>query len=299
MTMRQAFARLVMGVALLAPLSGQAQQAPADRWTFSLLPYLWLPSIDGKLNYAPPAAGGGSPSVSVDADTLLDNLNFAFMITGEARRGRWLVATDVMYVDMGSENSTVRSVDLNVGPGRINVATAGLNAGTKSSMTAWVWTLGGGYAAVQGRTSLDVLAGFRYLSLETKTDWQLTTTVTGTGPLGNTATFAQSGSVKESEDVWAGIVGAKGRAMLGAQQLVRQLLRRRRGRLVALHLAGRGRNRVRLQVGRDPLRLPVSVLQPGRRQADRQPRARRFRAGRELPILSAARAVPPIREGRL
>jgi hypothetical protein len=216
MRIRRAAVLTAAGLALLAPPCALSQQAPADRWTFSLLPYLWVPSIDGKFNYGPPPAGGGSPSVSVDADKILDNLNFAFMITGEARRGRWLVATDVMYVDMGSEHGTVRSVDLNPGNGRINVATTGLNAGTTNSLTAWVWTLGGGYAAVQGpRATLDVLAGFRYLSLETKTDWQLTATVTGTGPLGSTATFAQSGSVKQSEDVWAGIVGAKGRAMLG------------------------------------------------------------------------------------
>jgi hypothetical protein len=215
MATRRLLATMLIGLAMLAPLQALAQ-APADKWTFSILPYLWLPSIEGKLNYAPPGAGGGSPSVSVDADTLLDNLSFAFMFSGEARRGRWLVATDVMYVDLDGEASTVRSVDFNLGGGPVNVSTTGLNAGTQSSMTAWVWSLAGGYAAVLcPKATLDVLGGFRYLSLDTKTDWQLTATVTGTGPLGNTATFARSGSVKQSEDVWAGIVGAKGHVKLG------------------------------------------------------------------------------------
>jgi len=68
-------------LALLAPL-GAAAQPDAPPWKFSLMPYLWLPAVDGKLNYGPPRAGGGSANVSVDADTLLGDLNFAFMLTG-------------------------------------------------------------------------------------------------------------------------------------------------------------------------------------------------------------------------
>jgi opacity protein-like surface antigen len=203
---------LAATVCTLAPSLAQAQ-APADRWTFSVAPYLWLPSLDGKLNYGPPSAGGATPTVSVDADTLLDNLDFAFMGMGQARKGRWLVATDVIYLDFGGADSAVRSVDFNPGPGPVNVSTTGLNAGTNTDLKGWVWTLAGGYALIEGpRTSLDLLAGFRYLDLETSSDWQLTTTVAG--PAG-AATFARSGNVSRSEDVWMGIVGAKGRVKLG------------------------------------------------------------------------------------
>jgi hypothetical protein len=206
------FAAAVAGLALLAPLSASSQ-GPSDRWTFSVAPYLWLPSVDGKLNYGPPPAGGSSADVSVDADTLLDNLDMAFMIMGEARRNRWLIATDLIYLDFSKADSAVRSVDFNPGPGAINISTAGLNAGTDSSLTGWLWTLVGGYAAIQGpKWTLDVIGGFRYLSLETQTDWQLTAAVTG--PAG-AATFARTGSVERSEDLWTGIVGAKGRVRLG------------------------------------------------------------------------------------
>ncbi len=211
----RALSAVLAGAALLAPLAASAQ-APADRWTFSLMPYLWVPSVDGKINYGPPPSGGASANVSVDADTVLDNLDFAFMITGEARRGRWLVATDVIYLDFGAADSAVRSVDFNLGSGPINISTTGLNAGTQSKLTGWLWTMVGGYAAVQEpRWNLDVLGGFRYLDLDARTSWQLTATVTGTGPAGNTATFARSGSVEKSDTVWAALVGAKGRAKLG------------------------------------------------------------------------------------
>jgi hypothetical protein len=72
--------------------------------------------------------------VSVDASSILDNLAFAFMINGEARKGRWLLATDLIYLDLSSGDSAVRSVDLNPGPGRINVSTSQLNAGTSSDL---------------------------------------------------------------------------------------------------------------------------------------------------------------------
>jgi hypothetical protein len=59
-----------LAAALLAPQHAPAQ-APADKWTFSVMPYLWLPSLDGELRYGPPPAGGASANVSVDASTLL------------------------------------------------------------------------------------------------------------------------------------------------------------------------------------------------------------------------------------
>ena len=63
-------------VGLLAPLH-VAAQAAGDEWKFSLMPYLWLPSLDGSLRYGPPSAGGATPKVSIDSDTLLSDLDFA------------------------------------------------------------------------------------------------------------------------------------------------------------------------------------------------------------------------------
>ena len=92
-----------------------------------------------------------------------------------------------------------------------------MNTGTQSKLEGWLWTLVGGYAAVQEpRWNLDVIGGFRFLNLDAKTSWQLNATLTVTDPIGGaTATFARSGSVEKSENVWAGIVGAKGRVRLG------------------------------------------------------------------------------------
>ena len=217
MNARTLLVAVLAGLALLAPL-GAAAQPDAPPWKFSLMPYLWVPSVDGKLNYGPPPSGGGSANINIDTSTLLDNLDFAFMINGEARKGRWLVATDVIYLDFGHMDSSVRSVTFDLGPrGRIDVG-AGENSGTQSKLKGWLWTAVGGYAAIQDpRANLDVIGGFRYLSLDATTNWQLSANVTVTDPVGvATATFQRQGSVSKSDTLWAGIVGAKGRAKLGA-----------------------------------------------------------------------------------
>ena len=197
--------------ALLAPARASAQ-APADKWNYSIMPYLWLPSMDGTLRYGAPAAGGASPTVSVDADTLLGALDMAFMITGEARKGRWLLATDLIYLDLGSDSSSVRSVDFNPGSGPVNISNTALDEGTQTKLKGTVWTLVGGYAAVQGpRATLDVIGGFRYLDIKATTHWQLSATVNGPGG----QIFGTSGSVTRSDGLWDAIVGVKGRVRLG------------------------------------------------------------------------------------
>jgi hypothetical protein len=198
---------------LVAPHAGAqtaAPNPPADRWTFSVTPYLWLPGISTKLNYGPPGAGSPTPNVGVDADALLRALEFGLMVNGEARRGRWLVATDLIYLDLGRESSSVRSVDFNPGSGPVNVSTASLATGGSTTLRGTIWSMLGGYAALTDpRATLDVVAGFRYLRLDATSDWQLSATVTG--PAGS-GTFPASGSIERSNDLWTAIVGVKGRA---------------------------------------------------------------------------------------
>ena len=199
-------------LALLVPARALALPA-ADRWSYSVMPYLWLPSVDGNLRYGPPSAGGASPNVSVDADTVLGSIDFAFMLSGETRKSRWLIATDFITLDLSSDSSTVRSIDFNPGSGTVNVFNSALDTGTQTQVQGTVWTLVGGYAAVQDpRVSLDVIGGFRYFGLEATSDWQLSATVSA--PSG-AQTFARTGSVTKADDLWDVIVGVRGRVRLG------------------------------------------------------------------------------------
>ena len=213
--MKRAISTVAAVIATLCVSLQANAQAPSDRWTFSLQPYLWLPAVEGDLRYGPPPRlGGASANVKLSEKDFLESINFALLLQGEARKGRWLIASDLMYLDLGSEGSEVRSVDFNPGSGSgpINM-TAALNAGTETAIDAVVWTLVGGYNAVQNpAVTLDLIGGFRYLNLEARTNVRLTATVTG--PMGSQA-FAREGSVERKDDVWDAIIGARGRVRLG------------------------------------------------------------------------------------
>ncbi len=208
--------RAVLGMVLLAATTAaffttaaQAQSvAPADGWTFSVTPYLWLPNIDGTLKYKVPPGASGSPEVQVGPVDYLEALRFAMMISGEVRKDRWSVFTDVIYLDFSSEKSAVKSINFGG-----NLVSSSANVSTNSSLRGGAWTLGAGYAVLPGRpVELDVFGGLRYFGLEASTDWQLALAVTGPG---GGQTFPRAGSISERMDLWDGIVGVKGRVWLG------------------------------------------------------------------------------------
>jgi hypothetical protein len=200
------FATLAVLV-LCGPL-GAAAQTPGTQWKFSITPYLWLPNIDGTLKYGVPPGAGGSPEVKVGPNDYLEALRFAMMISGEARKGRWSVFTDFIYLDFHSEESAVKSI--NFGGDRVS---SSANVSTDSSLKGGAWTLGGGYAVLPGRpVEMDVFGGLRYFGLHASTDWQLTATVTGPG---GGQTFPRTGSISARVDLWDGIAGFKGRVWIG------------------------------------------------------------------------------------
>jgi hypothetical protein len=192
---------------LCGPL-GTAAQTPGDEWKFSITPYLWLPNIDGTLKYNVPPGLSGSAEVETGPNDYLENLDLAFMISGEARKSRFSVFTDVIYLDFSNEDSSVKSI--NFGGTRVS---SSANVSTDSSLKGLLWTLGVGYAVLPGRpVEMDIFGGLRYFGLEVSTDWQLTATVTGPGA---GQTFPRTGSISQREDLWDGIIGFRGRIWIG------------------------------------------------------------------------------------
>lgn len=203
--------KLLAGVCFAAALALPSAVHAQDRWTFAVTPYLWLPNVNGTLKYGPPPSGTGAPEVAVGPNDYLQNLQAVLMLAGEARKGKWSIVSDLIYLDFGSEESNVRAVNF----GGSTVGTS-LNANTKSSLDGLQWMLAGGYTAVQTPSvTLDVLGGFRYLGIEASTQWQLTGTVTGPG---GGQTFPASGSVSKRADLWDAIIGMRGRVRLADSQ---------------------------------------------------------------------------------
>ncbi len=190
-----------IAIAAAAP-AGAAEDMFDGKWHFSVTPYLWLPIITGTVTYDNPAGGGGSISAEVDPSSYLTALDFAAMVTGEARKNKWLVFTDYMYIHFGGDESAVKSV---AGPG--GIVQVPININGSASLLTNVWTLAGGYSVVhESAGDLDVFAGTRLLNFSSTLSWNFA------GPIG---ALAKSGSVSETKNLWDGIIGAKGEARFG------------------------------------------------------------------------------------
>ncbi len=197
---------LALMTAAIFTVAAQAQSAaPADPWKFSITPYLWLPTIDGTFKYNIPPGAGGSPSVEVGPN----DYQLAIEIAGDVRKDRWLAFTDLIYLSFSTDASTIKSINFGG-----SVVSSSANAGTNTSVRGMIWTLGAGYAALTERpVELDVFGGFRYAGLQSSTDWYLTVDITGPG---SGQTFPRSGSTSQRMDLWDGIIGVKGRVLLGS-----------------------------------------------------------------------------------
>jgi hypothetical protein len=206
-----AYAAIVLMVLLFPPPLRGETAPPPDRWTFAIRPYLWAPSPNGKLKYDIPPGSGGGPEVDLTS-YVLENLQAVLMVSGEARRGDWAMIADVVYLDVSSQNSEVRSVDFNPGGGRVTVP-AGVNQGTTTSLRGWEWEVAASRTVARGTaSSIDVLAGVRYLDIKATTDWLLAAEVIGPGP---GLSFARAGGISERVTLWDGIVGVRGRVGIG------------------------------------------------------------------------------------
>lgn len=185
---------LAAALAAMSPLGVLAQSGNEWQWRASLNG--WLPSM--KMTTRHDLPGGGNIGAESDPGSYLDNLEFVFMGTIEARRRDWSWMGDVVYFSFGDYESKVTSI---TGPG--GGITIPVNSGTETDLKGMAATLVGGWPLSQTPTShMDVHFGARYTRLKVKLDWNFA------GPAGGLAT---SGSVESTKDLWDGIVGVRGR----------------------------------------------------------------------------------------
>ena len=162
-----------MGVAAIlillvcsAGIVSAEEAAPEEVWEFGLELYLWGASMGGKS-----AAGS---EIDLEFDDILDSLELAFMGLAEVRRGKWSLATDVIYLNLEDSAPLAPGAEANL------------------ELSGWIVTPFLGYNLVDTkRINLDILGGARYLDLsaELRVD-----------PL----------RVKESGSNWDAVVGVRG-----------------------------------------------------------------------------------------
>jgi hypothetical protein len=156
----------------------------SDSWEFHIAPYAWLAGLNGKIATLP-----GLPPADVDVnfyDDILGNINGAFMLVAEARKGSFGITTDVVYNDIESDASF---------PGQ--------NFTKVTSQTKnWLVSAAGFYRLwATDKAFVDGLAGARYWSV----DSELTLSGGAAGVL----------SVDDTEGWFDPLLGFKGLTMLG------------------------------------------------------------------------------------
>lgn len=177
------FTLLGLAIVLQSAQPVLAKSMSSDNWTFSTGIYLWAPSVKGETAY------GGD--IDVDINEIVDNLDIAFMGLLTARKGKFSLLVDVIYMDL-EDTSNYNLTSGPLGLVRLSI--------TNMELQAWVVTPAAAYTVVDtDRLQLDLLAGARYLYIDTDVE------LVEQGPL-ETRTFSPSGS----NHVWDGIVGARG-----------------------------------------------------------------------------------------
>ena len=122
-------------------------------WTFGIAPYMWAAGANGE------AGVGGLPPVSFDAsfEDIVEHLDIAAMLVGEARYGRFGIFSDFFYTEVSGSGNT----PLGILAKRVDVTSSVL-----------IWTAAAEYRVVETPiASIDAMAGVRVWALETDLDF--------------------------------------------------------------------------------------------------------------------------------
>ena len=190
-----------VALAMLAG-SGQVLGDDSGSWEWRATIYAWLPTINGSSQFP---SGPSGPSIEVDTDALLDNLDFTFMGALKVKKDSWGAFTDVLYLDMGASRNGSR--DFTIGQMELP---AEVNLDAVYDLKGWAWTLAGTYSLSESPLHpVDLLFGARLLDLDQQLDW------TVNGNLGGLGLPGRSGTASAAESNWDAIIGINGHASLG------------------------------------------------------------------------------------
>ena len=118
-----------------------------DQWQFAAAIYLWGADISGQ-------TVRGS-EVEVGFSDLLDNLEMAFMGSFAARKNKWALLADVVYLDLGAD----KTVDVSIPVGQIQIP---VTTSASLDLQGLVLQFVGGYRLYsEGSSRLDLIGGAR------------------------------------------------------------------------------------------------------------------------------------------
>jgi hypothetical protein len=128
--------------------TASSQKAPAsadDNWHFAISPYLWFAGVHGNVG-----ARGYTASVHANAADVLSKFNIGLMGAVEARKKRFLLPVDFMWIKMSDDKALPALGDPNANS-------------IKAKMTSTILSPKAGYRLVDHeKLQADALIGIRY-----------------------------------------------------------------------------------------------------------------------------------------
>jgi hypothetical protein len=181
-----------------APAAPVAPFDASSHWSFAVSPYVWLPRVSGSMRFTGPGTADGFGSRSVDASTgpynYLQDLKFASMIQGEARKGDWSVFADTVLLSFGKHGASVNNAASGTAPG--------VQRSAETAMRGAMVELGGGFTVLRRpRAIVDVIGGLRYLGAKGTLDAHFDLAGGGT----------RGAHTSQSADIVNGFAGVRGR----------------------------------------------------------------------------------------
>lgn len=155
---------LAAGMLTLGVMTSAAAQQPeegqsGDRWRYEFTPYFWASAMKGNTRI------GALPQVHVDMSfaDIAEALDFGLMGAFEARKGRWGLLFDAIYMKISDAGTATWT-----GPGP---AGAALTAGADFTMEQTMLAAAAAYRVSGGPTQVDVIGGARYSKIEVSADF--------------------------------------------------------------------------------------------------------------------------------
>lgn len=166
------------------PPAPASNLAGDDDWQFKAGMYLWGAGIQAET-----AIGS---EIDISFDDLISNLNMAFMGDFEARKSKWSLAADLIYLNVGAGGGG--SVPISV------VSGASVEVDADVKLRAWVMNFTGGYNLWESeRGTLDAIAGARYIEVKINLD-----------PTVRLGPFAKQLETTAGGANWDAVIGVKG-----------------------------------------------------------------------------------------
>ena len=149
-------------LAAFAP-SVTAEEKPAEsNWEFHVAPYLWAISMNGNATLK-----GLEADVDLSFSDIWDELNFAFMVEYEARKGNWGLWGNTIYANLAGSN-----VDGPAGLTKINPTVNALWQGLGGYYRLGTWDLADAPDKKTPSVTVDTFFGARYTYLDAKIDFK-------------------------------------------------------------------------------------------------------------------------------